>query len=122
MQQEGWLVVDRDTDFDTYIVNRNAYYLMVDNLSVVGSIPKFINACFYKDQVGKIQGLETLADFIIQDFLQIAKTLIYADTAIQFILRDDWVMAGLLGTQFLFAFADGFVQLVQISSHKTDTT
>ena len=67
--QEGWLVVDRDKDFDTYIVNRNAYYLMLDNLSVVGSIPKLINACFYKDEVGKVQALETLEDFINQDVL-----------------------------------------------------
>ena len=69
MNQEGWLVVKRDDDFDTYIVNRNAYYLMVDNLSVVGSIPKLINACFLEDQVGKVQALETLEDFINADFL-----------------------------------------------------
>ena len=69
MNQEGWLVVNRDDDFDTYIVNRNAYYLMIDNLSVVGSIPKLINACFLKDQVGKVQALETLEDFINADFL-----------------------------------------------------
>ena len=55
---------------------------MLDNLSVVGSIPKLINSCFLKNKVGVVESLEVVSDFINQDILQIMKSVVYAETSI----------------------------------------
>ena len=112
MLKEGWLVVDRDIDFDTYTINRNVYYFMASNVSVVGSIPELINSCAYRGRVGIIEQVERISDFLNEDILQIAKFLEYADTTIQMALRDEWAMVGVFAAPMLFSIAEGFVQLV----------
>ena len=52
MLQEGWLIIDRDLDFDTYTINRNVYYLVADNISIAMSMPSLINECAYNGEVG----------------------------------------------------------------------
>ena len=55
MLKEGWLVVNRDEDFDTYTVNRNFLYFLADNVSVVFNIPSLVNSCGFPNSGGFIQ-------------------------------------------------------------------
>ena len=82
MLKEGWLVVDRDQDFDTYTVNRNFLYFLADNISIVFNIPRLVNSCGFKDGSGFIQQIETILVFVDEDVMQIVKGLMYADTGI----------------------------------------
>ena len=64
MLKEGWLVVNRDEDFDTYTVNRNFLYFLADNVSVVFNIPSLVNSCGFPNSGGFIQQIETILRFV----------------------------------------------------------
>ena len=99
MLEQGWIYFDEenDPDSDEMILNRNIYYLLANNQSLLLSVPLLYNTCGAGASgtpiVSQFVGFTSMFN---EHIIESAKIVAYIDLALQMAFRAEWVLVGMM--------------------------
>ena len=99
MLDEGWIIYDPDeiANAGAMTVNRNVYYILANNASMMITIPQLYNQCSMSSTQTKKPILNQLVRFTSlfnSHILEQAKLAEYADTGLRMAFRNEWAITG----------------------------
>ena len=110
MLEQGWIIFDED-DINTansYTIDRNVYYLLANNLSILITLPQLYNDCAYTAREPILQQLTSFTSLLNTHIIDQGKLLSYSDTSLRLGLRGEWILSGMFASHWFASLINFF--------------